>query len=594
MYNTTIENEELQYFKGLTVPNFTIKLSDIRHKTSNTYDNKLFKIEDITNTIFRIVPQFYCETITGTNPNDIILDDQCIIAHLEDEETYFTFIGDTNNNDIQDYQSYTTYYSIGDSLTTNQFNQIVSLLRNSIIHNDAIRINETVDGIYGKYEFDIDDCTFLDTGMLITDETISAEPKVKLTDNVFRWSTYTLQLKVFHYTGVNILDDIDPSDLKVVDTVEVELTPNTWVDIPVDDLEENYIISFDTNVAITHDKTEIHAITGIEAYSTPQIIQNTETSEVYAQILDTDGRPYNINDASGKTVYFFEKLEISITLVGTQSIIETSDTVDLSATVKDEDGSRLVGKTVYFYSSPHVDPEPEPTNVLELSSSKDVLSYYNSESATLTATYTEDGTPTSGETVTMKVYDSTETTLLDTLTVTDVGDGTYTATYDSSGVGDVVVVAECGLLQETYELEDLWYYNTNTYSTTTTQLNVTLPSVPFTLEYIIKQTDTSKSVPYLDIGDASNNRILVGQYARAGSNGLIIYKSSSTTHAYGTNTTVNADNTVWFKADGTKYYYKLNNGSVMEVNDANVTLSKLIHVESGAGGTLKNIKVKAL
>ena len=151
-------------------------------------------------------------------------------------------------------------------------------------------------------------------------------------------------------------------------------------------------------------------------------------------------------------------------------------------------------------------------------------------------------------------------------------------------------------LQETYALQDLWYYNPNTYSTSSTQLNITLPSTPFTLEYTLKQGATNNGVPYLDIGNASNNRMLVGQYARAGGNGLIIYKSSSTTHTYSTNPTTNQDNTVWFKADGSKYYYKLNDGVVMEVADAGITLSKIIHIEAGGSSSnyIKNIKVKAL
>ena len=150
-------------------------------------------------------------------------------------------------------------------------------------------------------------------------------------------------------------------------------------------------------------------------------------------------------------------------------------------------------------------------------------------------------------------------------------------------------------LQETYSLEDCSYYRTTSYTNSTTTLNIPLPS-HFTLEYALKQVQTNGAVPYLDIGDSTNNRMLVGQYARAGANGLIIYKSSSTTHAYGTNPTVNADNTIWFKYDGTKYYYKLNDGTVMEVADADVTLTKLIHVQGGDGTSnyLKNIKIKPL
>lgn len=127
-------------------------------------------------------------------------------------------------------------------------------------------------------------------------------------------------------------------------------------------------------------------------------------------------------------------------------------------------------------------------------------------------------------------------------------------------------------------------------------MNVPLPNNSFSLEYLIKQGASSSGMPYLDIGNSSSDRMLVGQYARAGGNGLIVYKSSSTTHAYGTNPTANQENTIWFKYDGTKYYYKLNNGTIMEVADANVTLSKLIHIEAGGSSSnyIKNIKIKPL
>ena len=253
MYYDNITNEELQYFHGLLVPNFTIKLTDVLHQTSNTFDNKLFKIEEIiSDKLYRIYPIFYTGRITSSNPSDKIIDDKVIIANKTTGTTYLTFISD-ETQEIQDYSPYGTYYSIGDTLTTSQYNSIISLLRRNTIHNDTFRIDDTITGTYGKYEFDIDDVTFLDTGILITDDTITAEPKVKLTDNVFSNSTYTLKLTVYHYTDVNLLEG-DNEDFKETETVEVELTPDTWVEIPVTDMNNNDIITYNAEVVITHDK----------------------------------------------------------------------------------------------------------------------------------------------------------------------------------------------------------------------------------------------------------------------------------------------------------------------------------------------------
>ena len=165
------------------------------------------------------------------------------------------------------------------------------------------------------------------------------------------------------------------------------------------------------------------------------------------------------------------------------------------------------------------------------------------------------------------------------------------------GTGDLyikVFSSDRIISSETYSIEDCTYYNATQYSDPGATLNIALPSAPFSLEYIIKQTDSSKSVPYLDIGDSTNNRMLVGQYARAGGNGLIVYKSTSTTYAYTSNPTLNQENTIHFTYDGTNYNYWLNDLTPMTVSDKGVTLSKLIHIEAAWGGYLKNIKIKPL
>ena len=161
------------------------------------------------------------------------------------------------------------------------------------------------------------------------------------------------------------------------------------------------------------------------------------------------------------------------------------------------------------------------------------------------------------------------------------------------GVGDLSIKASCRLLTKTYSLEDCLYYKTTQYTTSSVTLNIPLPS-HFSLEYVIKQTDSNKSVPYLDIGASSNNRILVGQYAKAGTNGLITYTGSQTNYPYSSNPTVNQDNTVHFTYDGTDYNYWLNSLTPMTVPDKGITLSKLIHIEGGQGAYLKNIKIKPL
>ena len=575
-YYSNIANQELQYFHQLLVKNFTIKLTDV-------LTSGLFKVETIiADSIYKIYPLFYSNTITSSNPDDRILDNRCIICNKKEKETYITFISD-ENEEIVDYSNYASYYDITDNLTTNQFNAYVSLLRHNTIHNDNIRIADNVNGNYGNYEFDLDGCTILDNGVVITDETVTAQPMVRLTDNVFHYSTYTLKLNILHYTGVNILDDLTPTDFIVVDILEIELIPNTWIPIPIANIENGYIIDFDTTIEIKHNKPVISDyIQTIEVTSEPSIIQTGETSEIYATGYDNG----HVLVKEGHKIHFFEKLEPSLNVYATPSIIQTGGTTEIYSKVKDSDGSLAQNVKVHFYQQTEV---PVPTT-LSVVADNPVLSYSDGDSAVLSATVRDqDSLPMSNQSVVFKIG----STVLDTV-LTD-GTGVAEYEYTSQGAGDVVFTVECMNLQETFAIEDCTYYSTITHTNYNATLDIPLPTT-FTLEYIINQKSSSWSVGYLDIGDSSNNRILVGQYAKAGTNGLIDYKGSQI-HPYSTNPTLNTDNTIWFKYDGTKYYYKLNNGTVMEVADAGVTLTKLIHVE-GAGGDsgnyVKNIKIKPL
>ena len=168
--------------------------------------------------------------------------------------------------------------------------------------------------------------------------------------------------------------------------------------------------------------------------------------------------------------------------------------------------------------------------------------------------------------------------------------------FYAEGAGDLYIRAECMNVSEIYAIEDCTYYSTTRHTRTPVTFNVPLPNGAFEVQYNSFQASSSASVPYIDIGDSTNNRMLIGQYARAGGNGLIVYKSSSTTHAYSQNIVTNQENTIVFKYTGTGYEYSLNNGTAMTVADAGVTLTKLIHVESVNSDVnyIENIKIKPL
>ena len=96
-----------------------------------------------------------------------------------------------------------------------------------------------------------------------------------------------------------------------------------------------------------------------------------------------------------------------------------------------------------------------PPTSLVLGADKSILSHYDNDNCTLTATlYDNNNTPMEGLNVVFKNGDI----VLDTITTDSRGVATYT--YNSQGVGDVTITAECMNLVQTYSIEDCSYYNT--------------------------------------------------------------------------------------------------------------------------------------
>ena len=87
------------------------------------------------------------------------------------------------------------------------------------------------------------------------------------------------------------------------------------------------------------------AITSIELTGEPDIIQTGETSDIYAIGFADEG----LHVGSGHTIHFFERVEPTINVSASQSIIQTSGTTELYAKVKDSDGSLAQNVKVHFY-----------------------------------------------------------------------------------------------------------------------------------------------------------------------------------------------------------------------------------------------------
>ena len=157
---------------------------------------------------------------------------------------------------------------------------------------------------------------------------------------------------------------------------------------------------------------------------------------------------------------------------------------------------------------------------------KTILSYADraggNEYCTLTATY--HGAVLTGKTVEVYRQDSSSPDpSTDTLlgTMTDNGDGTYTYTYDSAGVGDFVCYVQYGsLLIQTYSISDIFKYHENEITKTSSSATTTRNSVftglstdsdHFQVEFDVKASSDGFA---MGIGSADNSSfqysILIG------------------------------------------------------------------------------------
>lgn len=182
-----------------------------------------------------------------------------------------------------------SYKNIGDSLTTDEFNAIVSLLKHNKTLVDELEIkNGAVNGEYGTYTFDLESTTVVDNGILITDETLTSLGAVKLTNPVFSNATYKLHLTVISMEEPNILDD-NKSETTTTD-LEITLEKNVAVPIPFETLTNYCIILFNASIEIKQDQPTIIGkyVTGLTITGDKTVIQTNDTVNLTIKATDLD------------------------------------------------------------------------------------------------------------------------------------------------------------------------------------------------------------------------------------------------------------------------------------------------------------------
>lgn len=229
------------------------------------------------------------------------------------------------------------YKDIGDNLTVNEFNGIISLLRDNVNFNEDIQINtSTVDGTYGNYTFDFNEATVLDNGILITNETLTTVGTVKLVNPVFPNSNYYLDLKVYSSEDIGI-SGLEESNV-IITPLTIKLENGVEVNIPFETLEMNNLIGFDAKIRIDHKDLVMEAPAYITLNSDFVHIYPNASINVTAQYFDKNDVPIEsetINFYEGETLLGsvvtdslgIASLNCSFADVGTHNIVASSKNV---------------------------------------------------------------------------------------------------------------------------------------------------------------------------------------------------------------------------------------------------------------------------
>ena len=214
-----------------------------------------------------------------------------------------------------------------------------------------------------------------------------------------------------------------------------------------------------------------------------------------------------------------------------------------------------------------VGPTPIGYN-LELTSDKNILSFYDHEYCVLTATLLDsNGNGVSGEEIVFKANGG----LLNTVITGD--NGVATVSYNSQGVGDVTITAECMNLTKTLSIEDCILANVNaSYTGTSTNDTVyslgydeiaDLSSIDFEMEWTFRQTTCGCDVclgassEFSVTPIKSNYRVILGN---SGAGAIRYgYRTTSTNASTTGSIGVNTDVSMRIVKNGTSFKYYVNN-----------------------------------
>ena len=253
----------------------------------------------------------------------------------------------------------------------------------------------------------------------------------------------------------------------------------------------------------------------------------------------------------------------------------------------------LAGKILEIAPVP---PTPTPASI-DLTGTKSILSYADSESCVLTATVL-DSSDNPVEGVTVNLYNGS--TLWDTLTTDSSGE--CSKTYSSAGVGDITFTAEVDgtLLTKTFAIEDclktyMQIYLDHYNDTVSTTIGFNLPS-KWKIECELLFTQSTNNSCFIRIGETDNKALLIGKVGSNDTNYKVYARNSSDVISTGSAITISNDwQPISMSFDGTTFKF---NNDISVTNFNGISLNSLLNVTSwkknNDSGEVRNIKIKPL
>ena len=442
--------------------------------------------------------------------------------------------------------------------------------------------------------------------------------------------------------------DISTSKIRTVLTLNTPMlvyTDEFDVTGTLTDSEENPI-SGATIQLIWNDGTE-HIATGTTNSSGVFSFTSTDPASVsqYSfQLFFAGDNDYNASSSSVVNVNTSKETSVlSITNPASGSSVST-DSVTVSGTLKDNDGTAMSGKSVSFSlnnvsavtatvesdgsfsktvtglvagsnsitvsfiaTTTHTAASQSITvnratfdglADLELIDGSQILSYADEQStpgsqyATLEAQLTNGGSPAAISGVEIEFWDFTDDTA-PVLLHSDYTepDGTVSYTYESLGRGDVPIKAKVGsILTKTYSIEDCLKVWGNLTSTITP--NYTMPSTPFEVDFTLTR---QSGVGYVRIGTNTNNCLLFGQVGGDGSIAIARMNNGnySNLQLATTKPSVNVATPIKVVCDGSKYDLTIGNETITNT-DVGQALTTLLQVYLTNSNSINNLRIKPL